>query len=252
MLVSRNLLSSFLLSKMSLAMFAAPIHDDDDDDDSNMVHRRKRQHNKTQKRIDSPGPKPSSEKVNNVLATIHENMASMNDDLANFEPIKPPQSIGAMRTKNTNDQRKEPVAYQNGDPMERNNQIIDRFRTIGRTPQSVQGNGSNLDMNYLDSNYIDENGAADYYNKFLPSMHKHADRQNVRFQSGYAANTAAPMSSDSHDVLMQKINYMINLLEEQQDERTGHVGEEVVLYSFLGVFMIFLVDSFVRVGKYVR
>ena len=45
---------------------------------------------------------------------------------------------------------------------------------------------------------------------------------------------------------------MINLLEEQKDERTGNVTEEVILYSFLGIFIIFIVDSFVRVGKYVR
>jgi hypothetical protein len=51
---------------------------------------------------------------------------------------------------------------------------------------------------------------------------------------------------------MQKLNYMINLLEQQQDERTNNVTEEVVLYSFLGIFIIFIVDSFARVGKYVR
>jgi hypothetical protein len=45
---------------------------------------------------------------------------------------------------------------------------------------------------------------------------------------------------------------MINLLEEQQDQKTGNVTEEVVLYSFLGVFIIFVIDSFSRVGKYVR
>ena len=45
---------------------------------------------------------------------------------------------------------------------------------------------------------------------------------------------------------------MINLLEERQDERTNNVTEEVVLYSFLGIFIIFIVDSFARVGKYVR
>ena len=51
---------------------------------------------------------------------------------------------------------------------------------------------------------------------------------------------------------MKKLNYMIHLLEEQQDERTSNVTEEVIMYSFLGIFIIFIVDSFVRVGKYVR
>jgi hypothetical protein len=45
---------------------------------------------------------------------------------------------------------------------------------------------------------------------------------------------------------------MITLLEDQQDERTNNVTEEVVLYTFLGVFIIFIADTFVRAGKYVR
>ena len=59
-------------------------------------------------------------------------------------------------------------------------------------------------------------------------------------------------SQPTQDVLLQKLNYMINLLEEQQDEKTNNVTEEVVLYSFLGIFIIFVIDSFARVGKYVR
>jgi hypothetical protein len=58
--------------------------------------------------------------------------------------------------------------------------------------------------------------------------------------------------NQSHDLLLQKLNYMITLLEEQQDERTSNVTEEVVLYSFLGIFIIFIADTFVRAGKYVR
>ena len=51
---------------------------------------------------------------------------------------------------------------------------------------------------------------------------------------------------------IEKINYMIQLLEEQQKEPTNNIIEEFALYSLLGVFMIYLVDSFTRVGKYVR
>ena len=45
---------------------------------------------------------------------------------------------------------------------------------------------------------------------------------------------------------------MINLLEEQRDTKTQNITEEIVMYSFLGVFMIFIVDSFSKMGKYVR
>ena len=52
--------------------------------------------------------------------------------------------------------------------------------------------------------------------------------------------------------LLEKINYMIHLLEEQQIEKTANITEEFILYTFLGVFVIFIVDSFTRTGKYVR
>ena len=52
--------------------------------------------------------------------------------------------------------------------------------------------------------------------------------------------------------LMDKINYMIHMLEQQQNEKTSNITEEFILYTFLGVFMIFIVDSFARSGKYTR
>jgi len=57
---------------------------------------------------------------------------------------------------------------------------------------------------------------------------------------------------DGDTKLMEKLNYMIRLLEEQQHEQTQNITEEFILYGLLGVFMIYLVDSFSRVGKYVR
>ena len=59
-------------------------------------------------------------------------------------------------------------------------------------------------------------------------------------------------NTPQNEVILKKLNYLIHLMEEHRDERTDNVTEEVVLYSFLGVFVIFVVDSFVRVGKYVR
>ena len=52
--------------------------------------------------------------------------------------------------------------------------------------------------------------------------------------------------------LTQQVAYMIQLLEEQRDEKTGHVTEEIILYLFLGIFVIFVVDTFVKTGRYSR
>ena len=52
--------------------------------------------------------------------------------------------------------------------------------------------------------------------------------------------------------VMEKINYMIHMLENMEHEKTANITEEFVLYTFLGVFVIFVLDSFSRSGKYVR
>ena len=57
---------------------------------------------------------------------------------------------------------------------------------------------------------------------------------------------------ENKDILLEKLDHIISLLEDQHVEKTGHVSEELVLYCFLGVFIIFIVDSFARAGKYVR
>ena len=52
--------------------------------------------------------------------------------------------------------------------------------------------------------------------------------------------------------LNEKIDYMIKMLEDQRSEKTEGVIEDVMLFSFIGIFTIFLVESFTKVGKYVR
>lgn len=52
--------------------------------------------------------------------------------------------------------------------------------------------------------------------------------------------------------LMDKINYMIHMLENMEMEKTANVTEEFVLYSFTGIFIIFVLDRFLKTGKYVR
>ena len=70
--------------------------------------------------------------------------------------------------------------------------------------------------------------------------------------SPYYAKMGIGASSQGSDKFMEKINYMVHMLEEQQMEKTNNVTEEFILYSLLGVFMIYLVDGFAQTGKYVR
>jgi hypothetical protein len=84
--------------------------------------------------------------------------------------------------------------------------------------------------------------ASQYYQQYVPLSYSSQQQQNQ-------GDSGLPGSKDD---LMQKMNHIIQMLEDQQDEKTGSVTEELILYCFLGVFVIFVVDSFVRAGKYVR
>ena len=81
--------------------------------------------------------------------------------------------------------------------------------------------------------------AAQYYKQYAP------------YNYNRLANELSSPGANN-DEFIEKLNYIIHLLEEQHSERTEHVMEELVLYCFLGVFIIFIVDSFARAGKYTR
>jgi len=42
------------------------------------------------------------------------------------------------------------------------------------------------------------------------------------------------------------------MMEQQKNEKTSNITEEFILYTFLGIFIIYVIDSFARVGKYTR
>jgi hypothetical protein len=85
-----------------------------------------------------------------------------------------------------------------------------------------------------------------------PPIYSNQNYSNQNYSNQNYSNQNYFAETPEKDVLMDKLNYMIHLLEEQQDEKTGNVTEEVILYSFLGIFIIFIVDSFYYVGKYTR
>jgi hypothetical protein len=114
---------------------------------------------------------------------------------------------------------------------------------------------ADMDLQELQSAFLNDAQVRDYYRKLVPNFNNKTPEQssaNKKMQPSMSDYSSGNGNGNSNDVLLNKINYMINLLEDQQDERTNSVTEEVVLYSFLGIFIIFVVDSFARVGKYTR
>lgn len=234
---------------MSLAIYAAPFNETHSSvsNDDNYIHKKKQSHNKTQKMFpregftstgSGTGATFNSKKVNSVLEHLHSK--SVEDDEEDeqeprsFSPPPPPQSSGVERKT-----------------------ITENYKLLGNTPQPSPPE-NDLDLNNYQSNYHNNKSMEGYYKKMLPDTNYSSQTNYPSHQTNHpyykydSMNSNNFTNSGSQDVLLQKLNYMIHLLEEQQDERTNNVTEEVVLYSFLGIFIIFIADSFVRIGKYVR
>lgn len=153
--------------------------------------------------------------VQNILNK--DNMQNMSDEsgLASYNPLVPPFKLH----------------HQTGNvPTPK---ITDGFQNPAYSSSS--SSSSSTMKSHSGSNYTDSYTATPYY-KGLSS----------------SSNNGSPQLTPHNSQLMEKLNYMIRLLEEQQKEPTQNIMEEFVLYGLLGVFMIYLVDSFARAGKYIR
>jgi hypothetical protein len=83
--------------------------------------------------------------------------------------------------------------------------------------------------------------ASQYYEQFVPYAESLANQ--------LAAGGGGGNMSGTNAALIEKLNYIIHMLEDKKEEKTGHVVEELVLYCFLGVFIIFIVDTFTRAAS---
>ena len=220
---------------------------------SNMTELEKKKqarHNITIKKRHEPSAN-SNENIQNMLKLINNTNGYENNDdesgLADFNP--PPRAEVSTKTA-----ANAPQGQAKGQPQAQAQAVTIEYEkptTITQPPFDINSTENTAAMavkprqypapldSYEGFNSLPKTYASDYYKQYVP----------------YFNQGATTGSSDSHmnkNQLLEKLNYMIHLLEEQKDEKTGHVMEEVILYSFLGVFIIFIVDSFARVGKYTR
>ncbi len=117
---------------------------------------------------------------------------------------------------------------------------VERTKNSVSTIENFQSaDDDNDDNDVSQENFQEANGAyaQQYYNQYVPY---YANASNVKDDIS------------SNPEIMEKLNYLVNLIENNNDEKINSITEELVLYCFLGVFIIFIVDSFAKVGKYVR
>ena len=271
---------------MSLAITAAPFDSDNQNyselnSDDTPVNRKRQtttsSHNKTQKRM--PAIDLNSEKVNSVLQSIHNNSAE--NELGDFNPKRNQASanksnnqINQINPLTTNNKLLAPPESMRNQSQEgfHNNSSNDYSNSSNANSSNTNSSSANssnplipspldsseMELQELQSAFLNDAQVRDYYKKLVPNFQNkpmaqdNANKGYYKERSFDQQTNGLNMYGSNNDVLLNKINYMINLLEDQQDERTNNVTEEVVLYSFLGIFIIFVVDSFARVGKYTR
>lgn len=229
---------------MSLATSAALFNDDTYKINNDKQKHSQTSHNKTQKRRNIKNV--DTAKMSNLLQTLHNSADEEEEDneMGDFNPPEAPESSGVERTT---DVKESPVSkyLREGD----NNQ------EQAGISEAVEYNDQTLNSNGYQDNYGSQASNDEYYKKYIPNYPNYpqpnAGSVNKPYYNAYPSNSPSSQSVDN-SVLIDKLNYMIHILEEQQDERLGSVTEEVILYSFLGIFIIFLVDSFTRIGKYKR
>jgi hypothetical protein len=126
--------------------------------------------------------------------------------------------------------------------------LINWSSPYGKNPQNAQKAKSRKKLALADLQDDDEDGEslADFAPKKEVPVEVPAPVQSPLF------DTVPEVYDAPKGDMMEKLAYIIRLLEESKDEKTGYVTEEIILYLFLGIFVIFLVDTFVKNGKYSR
>jgi hypothetical protein len=172
-------------------------------------------------------------KVNELLNKITAfNAENDGNKLANFIPIDKP-IITNVRDTTTDSNGYDETAS----PLKKG-KYLDPSELLPKTLEQQR-------MGQFIANESPEISYSNYNQSYsAPKLFQHPAVNNV-------GNIGSPITS-SDGKIMEKINYMIHLLEEQKTEKTANITEEFILYMFLGVFVIYTVDSFTRAGKYIR
>lgn len=117
---------------------------------------------------------------------------------------------------------------------------FEKMTGISGAPKTDTIDPSRTNVTSFSTNPKTSTYATQYYEQFVPYAETLANQ---------LAGTNNNTLSGTNTALIEKLNYIIHMLEEKKDEKTGHVIEELVLYCFLGIFIIFVVDTFTHAAS---
>lgn len=118
------------------------------------------------------------------------------------------------------------------------------------TEMKTSLNPSPTNITDIHKNLKEENEGElfNFYNKELPIKAE----PMIKTQDYMIINESMPAPKTSNSEMLNKLNNIIEMFEDQKEIKTGQKREEIILYCFLGVFVIYIMDSFVSIGKYSR
>ena len=199
----------------------------------------------------------SSEKFDNIKKQDMERMSTQNSARKNktvkrkvttmdlfktgIKQLNTPGKMPSDSLESFNDINKDGDDLENFEPIDDTNEDRSKMNdeylsVIPQKPDEKVLPKNDGSLSHIDYSKISQNVSSEYPNQYVPYFTEVTNAQKL----------------GEKDVLLEKLNYMVHLLEEQQNEKTNNVTEEVVLYCFLGVFVIFMTDSFARASKYTR
>ncbi len=125
------------------------------------------------------------------------------------------------------------------------------------------------EINNIHNNLKEENNEilSDFYNNEMQSdlkteiakkQYQQDSYNNENINTDYLisnnlnTNKITLHNKPQNDILLTKLNQIIEMFEEQKEIKTNQKKEETILYCFLGIFVIYVLDSFVYIGKYKR
>ena len=103
------------------------------------------------------------------------------------------------------------------------------------------------DDDVVDKSKIEMSKDNDIYKQFINNYNNSTAKDF--YNSNYSNNLN---TSTSNNDLIKRLDKILYLLEEDKNDQNHLITEELILYVFLGVFIIYVLDSFVKAGKYVR
>jgi hypothetical protein len=191
--------------------------------------------------------------LGNLMSKIHENNEEDENLNTNYQSNTIDESISTSFTDSLNEQlAKIQKMREAGNNIPQNNFFNNELQNSNTNSNSNSNTYSNMNnasnTNNSTSN-LENSNVLNGSNLLKNNLSNYSDSYKLNYNS-------LSQNIDSHNYdnnkLLSKLDYIVHLLEEQHNEKTNYITEELILYLFLGIFILFVLDSFARASKYVR